>query len=769
MADFRRWIYALALVALLAGFTVPVSAQNAPLECIANAGVPPTVRAEGWTELMGDITLNCTGGVPTQPGQLVQPVNVQVTINTYLTSRILSGNFVEALLIIDEPHSATNPARPILNCGAAGAPDSGPSGANVCAIVSTGNPVVTYDGTVNGYGRGDSTVGLLCGATTTLPTTPAAGSYSCGRPNVFQGQLGTPAVSGQTNAVTWLGVPLDPPGTSTNRTIRITNIRADAHDANGSAAPGNFVASYITAQISINGNTSLSLNNPQQIVAFIGPGLVAGISATNFGFLQCTAPGTPQPAFTWTEGFASSWKAKNIAMILNQLSGTVTGNGVIAGSAGSYWTYDGHSGTGTTNYPADLNQNVPGAIYNTESGFMYPGAGVTLDSGATDPAEPGNPPQGVGTVAVTSTALAMTNGTFIQNAGIANNGTRLQMQISNIPAGATVSVPDAVYLYNSTCTKTAGVCTGAPSGIAMLVNTDSAGAGSYSPVYTGASAATATTTFTAASSGGLIVYEVIFADPFSVESATVTTTVSYTPNLNLNQPTPGQVAQAFGGFAPFYSTASAHLPSSTLPIPRFVTAQIPSNLNYFEIVRCACNLLFPFVTNQGGYDTGIAIANTSLDNLGVGGISAAASQFGGVQFWYYGTSATGGAAPPTQCTNVASPGTCPTPNATSSSSAIGQVPAGQVLTYVVSTSGGAIGNGPNGLAANWAAGFQGYVIAQAQFQYCHAYAFITAAGAGPLSTSISEGYLGLLLDNGGFVSNSTGIVRTNQRGESLVH
>jgi hypothetical protein len=707
---------------------------------------------------MGDITLNCTGGVPTLPGQLVQPVNVQVTINTYLTSRVLSGNFIEALLIIDEPHSATNPGRAILNCGAASAPDSGASGANVCAIVSTGNPTQTYDGTPNGYGRGDSAPST-CGVTALAP---AANSYSCGRPNVFQGQLGTPAVSGQTNAVTWLGVPLDPPGTQTNRTIRITNIRADAHDANGSAAPGNFVASYITAQISINGNTSLSLNNPQQIVAFIGPGLTAAISATNFGFLQCTAPGSPQPAFTWTEGFASSWKAKNIAMILNQTSGTVTGNGTILSGVSSYWTYNGHSTTtGTTNYPADLNQNVPGAIYNTESGFMYPGAGVTLDAGASDPA-PQNPPLGVGTVPVTATTAALTNGTGIQNAGIANSGTRLQMQISNIPPGANVSVPEAIYLFNS-ASKTA------PTGIAMLVNTDSAGAGTYSPVYTGSSAAAAVSTTTTVPSSGLIVYEVIFADPFSVESATVTTVVSYTPNLNLNQPTPGQIAQAFGGFAPFYSTAAAHLPSTTLPIPRFVTAQIPTNLNYFEIVRCACNLLFPFVSNQGGYDTGIAIANTSLDNLGTGGISAAASQFGGIQFWYYGTNATGGAAPPTQCTNVASPGTCPTPNATSSSSAIGQVPAGQILTYVISSSGGAIGNGPNGLAANWAAGFQGYVIAQAQFQYCHAYAFITAAGAGPLSPAVSEGYLGLLLDNGGFVSNSTGIVRTTQRGESLVH
>ncbi len=746
MADFRKWLYALAPVALLAGFTVPASAQtSAPFQCIANAGVPPTVRAEGWTELMGDITLNCTGGIPTPTGVLVQPVNVTVTINTYLTSRVLAGNFVEALLIVDEPHSATNPGNPILNCGATGAPDDTPSGAGVCAITSTGVPSATYNGTA-------------------------------GHPNVFQGQLGTPAVANQPNAVTWLGVPLDPPGTTTNRTIRITNIRADAHDANGSAAPGNFVASYITAQISINGNTSLALNNPQQIVAFIGPGMIAGISQTNFSFLQCALPGSPQPSFTWSEGFASSWKTKNISLILNQAVGTVTGNGTYNGT--SYWTYDGNAtltlgltgwaGTATINYPADLNQNVPGAIYNTESGFEYPGTsgGANVNNDPTP-----NPPPGVGTVPVTATTLGLYDATTgISGAGIANTGTRLQVQISNIPAGAVVSVPDAIPLFNSNCGKTAGVCTSKPSGIAMLVNTDTAGAGAYSPVYTGTGgAAGALNTTSPIQSSGLVVYEVIFADPFSVESATVTTTVSYTPNLNLNQPTPNQIAQAFGGFAPFYSTASAHLPSSTLTIPRFVTASIPSNVNYFEIVRCACNLLFPFVTNAAGYDTGIAIANTSLDNLGVGGVSAASSQFGGVQFWYYGTTASGGSAPPTQCTNVASPGTCPTPNATSSSSAVGQVPAGQLLTYVLSTSGGSIGNGPNGLAPGWAAGFQGYIIAQAQFQYCHAYAFISGAGEGPLQAGISEGYLGLLLDNGGFVSNVTGIVRTSQRGESLVH
>ena len=392
MADFRRWIYALALVALIGGFTVPVRAQNPPLECIANAGVPPTIRAEGFTELLGDITLNCTGGVPTPAGSVVPPVNITVTISTYLTSRYLAtcknGNeCLEALLIIDEPHSATNPGRPILACGAPGAPDSGPSGSNVCDIISTGNPIQTYDGVPNGYGPGGTvgTGGQTVGASTCVGEgTPSANSYTCGRPNVFQGQTTTPAVAGQTNVVTWLGVPLDPPGTTTNRTIRITNIRGSGHDASGLATAGNFSASYIQAQISINGTTSLSLNNPQQIVAFIGPGLAplgsgTGISQTNMSFLQCVSESktsTSQvngsvPSFTFTEGFASSWKAKNIAMIINTAAGA-NGNGTPPGSTNAYWEYDGFSGGGTINYPHDLNQNVPGAIYNTESGFMYP-------------------------------------------------------------------------------------------------------------------------------------------------------------------------------------------------------------------------------------------------------------------------------------------------------------------------------------------------------------------------------------------------------------
>ena len=360
---------------------------------------------------------------------------------------------------------------------------------------------------------------------------------------------------------------------------------------------------------------------------------------------------------------------------------------------------------------------------------------------------------------VTANSLAMSNGTNIQSAGVADAGTRLQVQVSNIPSGVSVQVPDAIYLQNGY----------GNSGIAVLTNvTDTSGDGPYNPVYTtSTSASSAAGTNSVINPGGatsgMAVYEILFADPFSVESLTVPTLVTYTALLSSNSPTPGQTAQALGGFAPF---GPSH--NSGTQIPRFYTAQIPSNPAYFSINRCACDLLFPFVTNQGGYDTGIAIANTSMDNLTN---STAKQQFGGVEFWYYGNLANGGTAPPPQCTNIASPGTCPTPNASSASTAVGQVNAGQVLTYVLSTSGGSIGTGGNGLAPGWAAGFQGYIIAQAQFQYCHAYAFIAAQGGGPLNSGISEGYLGLILDNKSVncAGSFAGLCRTNQQAENLVH
>jgi len=102
MADFRKLLPALALFALIAMLSVPASAQvNQAFTCVNNAGVPPTVRAEGITELTGDIVLNCSGSGAAVPAAGIV-ANVQIFLNTNVTSRITSGSTMEALLILNE-------------------------------------------------------------------------------------------------------------------------------------------------------------------------------------------------------------------------------------------------------------------------------------------------------------------------------------------------------------------------------------------------------------------------------------------------------------------------------------------------------------------------------------------------------------------------------------------------------------------------------------------------------------------------------------------
>src|SRR5437867_6038457 len=107
MVDFRRMIPVLAVIAFLLGSAVTASAQG-PFQCFANGGVSTPARSEGLTELVGDLVLNCLGGIPTAPGVAIPAVNIQVFLNTSLTSRLLTATsttqqYSEALLLLDEP------------------------------------------------------------------------------------------------------------------------------------------------------------------------------------------------------------------------------------------------------------------------------------------------------------------------------------------------------------------------------------------------------------------------------------------------------------------------------------------------------------------------------------------------------------------------------------------------------------------------------------------------------------------------------------------
>jgi len=771
MADFRRWFYALAVVAVLAAITMPASAQIVPFSCSTNAGVTPTVRAEGYTELVGDLLLTCSGGQATTQNAFVPQINIIVSLNTNITSKLLgngtngTGNFNESLLIIDDPNApGPNANRPILNCGNTGAGDTGPSGPGVCSVVSNGNPVQTYDGTANTFGT------TVCAG----GATPASGGYGCGRPNVFQGRQGSAQNPGQANIVSFNGVPVDPPGTGGTRSLRFTNFRADAEFL---GVASSFSLQTITMSVSTNGSTSVGINVSSQIVAFVQFGLISPPTATaRLNFVQCNGEaaklfagasgaattmaqvlsgassgaigsntqaasplGSGLAAYSFKEGFANAWKTKNVSFLTNTTGNP--GNGILIGSGGVGYQYNG-----TTNYPADFDQNVPGAIYNTESGFEYappPQASVPVP----------NPPLGISTTSVTGTSAINTSipfnsftGTGISGAGVATQGTRLALAFSNIPQGANVYVSPVLYLYRQGSGGTSASYVAFPSaapstGVAVLTATDAAGDTAYSAVNTASANVVQI-------SNGLAVYEILFSDPSSSEQLDVPVLVAYAANLAANPPlglpVPNQITTAAGGFAPFYgattSGTTARQPSSTLPVPRFIPGQTPVNI--FEITKCACNLLFPFVASVGGFDTGIAVANTSADPGATYGFNSTGQQQGTVQFFYYGTGANGAAAPASQTSGV--------------------VPAGQILTYVVSTGGGAIGTGPNGLN-NTAAGFEGYIIAQTGFQYCHGFAFISALGAGPTSPGVSEGYLAIVLDK------SPVLPRTLQAAENDAH
>src|SRR5271170_2448518 len=209
MADFRKWFLALAAVAVLLGLG-SATANAATFTCQTNAGNPTIVRGEGVAELVGDLTLNCTGGTPTTGGQKIPLSNVQVSLNTNITSRITAAGNSEALLMIDEPY----PAAPSPTVAQGGPPNPAPFAGGAAPVQLGCLAVNNTNCAINSIGVGIGALGSYNGFVGFLSPGP---HY-----NVFQGQQ-TAA-----NTIAWQGVPIDAPGTAGTRVIRITNIRANA-------------------------------------------------------------------------------------------------------------------------------------------------------------------------------------------------------------------------------------------------------------------------------------------------------------------------------------------------------------------------------------------------------------------------------------------------------------------------------------------------------------------------------------------------------------
>jgi hypothetical protein len=56
--------------------------------------------------IVGDLVIECTGGTPTPGGQALPSVDFEVELNTNISSRLLEGDALEALMLIDDPAPA---------------------------------------------------------------------------------------------------------------------------------------------------------------------------------------------------------------------------------------------------------------------------------------------------------------------------------------------------------------------------------------------------------------------------------------------------------------------------------------------------------------------------------------------------------------------------------------------------------------------------------------------------------------------------------------
>lgn len=617
MASFRKVFLLLAALVTVAGL---VSAQ--PATCTAYTSNVPIIRSEGIAEEVGQVVIECKGGTSFVRGRTLNTINVQIFLNTNVTSRRTVSNSatpLEALLLIDDPTISEVTSSRICPAG------------TICAGTAVGGGVFKD------------------------PTVPNA--------YVYQGSWVA------NNSVVWSGVPFDAPGTTPLRTLRIVNVRAAANVLG--VATGTLLPSQVSMFISISGTGAPNLTNSQLVVAYIQRGLLFRAGAgDNSGsnndngrtYLQCEpsdgsfgAASIRRFRLRFTERFNNAFKSNDI----------ITGN------------------------QADLT-----VVYNTESMYYHPTVASTLGG----------------------------------NVGRATQPTRLMAVFSNLPAGVNLRVPTSVshngltFFYINCLDSAGSACT-----------------------FFGISGSSATPTITGGQA--IVVYEAYYTDsvnspvvaPNTISDIVIPVELRWGPSSNFSNPPGTGTVTVAGSYAPL----STNFTARTGEQPRFVPD--PADTVSFTIAPCRTNLLFPYVTNQGGFDTGIAIANTSADKFGT------VPQSGTCSIEYYGKTGASGAAPGAVTTE--------------------SIPAGAVATASLQAGGG------YGIPA--AKDFEGYIIARCNFQYAHGYAAIYSLSTGGGIQAIGN-YIALVLDAGkddsysgtvdfstGAVSLTKGLTRTGSRSEVL--
>jgi len=270
------------------------------------------------------------------------------------------------------------------------------------------------------------------------------------------------------------------------------------------------------------------------------------------------------------------------------------------------------------------------------------------------------------------------NGTFIPGDGSnAGTGTQTSLQVvfANVPTGVTLYLPVSVTYGTLTLTAFSGgsavAAATTPTGVPGAQN-----GAQFFAAYPYTAAATGETVggyapFTPSSGSVTVIYQVTTSD---------LTTASFAPDI------PVFYTFASNAFATAQSAMTVlegyspqATPAAATAIPTFAV-QTATPVPATTIGLCETSLLFPFVANVLGYDTGISIANTSSDPFGTTPAS------GTCALSFYGTGA-------------------PTPSTVTTAN----IPGGTIDAFLLSSV---------------APGFEGYMIAACGFNFGHAFAYL---------------------------------------------
>ena len=413
---------------------------------------------------------------------------------------------------------------------------------------------------------------------------------------------------------------------------------------NASAITGGTLPGNIIADVAISGPTSVSVNNSALTTGYVAQSLKTSIrnatdgSTLSQNLLQCNTSGGLSTSTTTPAAYENLRYSEQFASAFKT---RVNPTATLAGGSGQ---------------AAAAEQNVPGNNYLSESGFTpYVGTSAVYYGGNT---------------------------TYVP--GLADYGTRLAAVFSNIPAGVGIYVPTTADNGSSTTTITlipsATYLYGGSTLIGLPATTTSPINLVQSPISSGSATA---------------VWEVITTSTATVENVDIPIYILYTANPGANSPGIGTIT-VNQRYAPVAADIGGTITSasSSQPIPRFIDTSTAAT--FANIVQCTTALLFPYVTEIAGFDTGLAIANTSTDPF------STTAQAGACTLNWYGTAA----------------------------------PAATVTATVAS------GTVWAGLTSILAPGFNGYMIAVCNFQYAHGFAFVSDLGA----RNLAMGYLALIMN-----------------------